>query len=419
MARIAVVADDLTGANDTGIQFHKRGLSTAVLLTRGESPAQVVVADSDSRRDDPETAQEKVKLTLENLILQNPRYWYKKIDSTLRGNLGAELEMMLNGLDVPFALVCPAFPATGRTVAGGLLLVKGTPVSETDFGKDPLNPISESCIARAISLQTSLPSAELSLSDLHQGAESCQRLIKEYLEQGNRIIIVDAQTEEDLALAGSILALWPEHPPLAVGSAGLAAYLPDFWYKDTQPVPPVLVIAGSVSNVTRVQADSLMTQGAQAFNLSPEHILRERDTVAKLAKDIARTLGQGKNVVVRTAAKTEHVQAVRELGQQAGLTPQATSAYIAEFLGLLAAEVLAQKPILSGLILTGGDIAVRVLAALEATSLDLYAEVAPGVPVVSIADGTARGVKLVTKAGGFGSPDVLLQAVIKLRELWQ
>ncbi|MHB1159801.1 MAG: four-carbon acid sugar kinase family protein, partial [Chloroflexota bacterium] len=111
MVRLGIVADDLTGAMDTGVQFAKEGLHTVVMLGEGALPeAEMVVISTDSR-DEP--ADEAYRRAKEAGLRLAGRAIYKKLDSTLRGNLGPEIEGLLDGLGLGRALVAPAFPSSG------------------------------------------------------------------------------------------------------------------------------------------------------------------------------------------------------------------------------------------------------------------------------------------------------------------
>ena len=139
---LGIIADDLTGAMDSSGYFAEKGLTTVVVLAPGYSPtADVVVVSTNSRADDADVACEKVRQAVKRLT---GRIVYKKIDSTLRGNIGVELDAAMDELACDKAIVAPAFPAVGRTTVGGLLLVDGTRVAGTQFAQDPISPVRES-----------------------------------------------------------------------------------------------------------------------------------------------------------------------------------------------------------------------------------------------------------------------------------
>jgi uncharacterized protein YgbK (DUF1537 family) len=120
--RYGVLADDLTGAADAGVQFARHGLKTLVWLEEGTLPvADVVVLSTATRRDSPQVAQCKVTAACERLAHAGRELIYKKLDSTLRGNIIPEIEAC--GREE--AWLAPAYPALGRQIIGGRLFVSG------------------------------------------------------------------------------------------------------------------------------------------------------------------------------------------------------------------------------------------------------------------------------------------------------
>ena len=125
MADIRILADDLTGACDTGVQFAQRGLRTVVTLDGSSHDCDVLVRSTGTRNDPPPVAYRTVRNACEMLNPGGPGLFYKKIDSTLRGPVAAELVAAINaGARTP-AILCPAFPEQGRTVVAGELRSSG------------------------------------------------------------------------------------------------------------------------------------------------------------------------------------------------------------------------------------------------------------------------------------------------------
>ena len=151
---ILVLADDLTGALETGAKFAAAGVGAVVLLPGGETAdAPAVVIDTETRHAPPEEAARIVESHARAALAAGARLVYKKTDSTLRGNIGAELGALARaaGTELVYA---PAYPRMGRTVRAGRLYVDGVPVSETAFARDPLDPVRESAVARVLAAQT-------------------------------------------------------------------------------------------------------------------------------------------------------------------------------------------------------------------------------------------------------------------------
>ena len=167
---LGIIADDLTGAMDGSGYIACRGFSTLIILDMGvSSTADVVVINTDSRADDASTAREKVKQAVRNLV---GRMIYKKIDSTLRGNIGVELEAVREELAFKKAIVAPSFPAMGRTTVGGILLLDGVRVSQTQFARDPICPVEESHIPSLLEQSTHCCVGNVGVECIDTGPES-------------------------------------------------------------------------------------------------------------------------------------------------------------------------------------------------------------------------------------------------------
>ena len=156
---IAIIADDLTGANDTALQFHLAGAETKIILYPDENiaPDENIKAwaiPTETRNISPQDAYEKVKAA--TLYMKNHfgvDSFYKKIDSTIRGNIAVETLGMLQVLDMDAAIIIPAFPNEGRVTIGGYHLLKGVPIEKTEMASDPHSPIYESHIPTILQKQ--------------------------------------------------------------------------------------------------------------------------------------------------------------------------------------------------------------------------------------------------------------------------
>lgn len=146
---IAIIADDLTGAGDSAVQFVRCGWETQLYVGGSKEAfsqtgiqADVVSINSNSRALSAKAAANAVASEIRTLKEHGVRHLFKKVDSTLRGPFAAEIDAARQYWHKnAVAVVCPAFPATGRTVEAGVLLVNGVPVTETSAGSDPVTPV--------------------------------------------------------------------------------------------------------------------------------------------------------------------------------------------------------------------------------------------------------------------------------------
>ena len=393
--RLGIVADDLTGAVDTGVQSAKAGLHTVVMLSDAElPPADVVVISTDSRDAPADVARDRAREAAQRL---RDRTVYKKIDSTLRGNIGWELDGLLDGLGLGRALVAPAFPATGRTTVDGYHRVNGVLLSESPFARDPLWPASESHLPTLLGRQTPRSVGHLPLATVERGVEA----VKEALQaEPAAIVVADAAEPRHLrTLARTLVQM--ENRLLPCGSAGLAeewiAALgleprqkasPD-WAPDTRPV---LVLAGSRNEATALQLRRALQENALELADLPS---AEGSWTPESLDRAGLLLGRGSNVAL-AATFSEYREG------------QGTAVAIG--LARAAKELLARSPV-AGLFMTGGDVARAACRELGATALRALGEVQPGVPAGLLVGGPFDGLRVVTKAGGFGDDLTIVRSI--------
>jgi len=411
MARLALIADDLTGAADSGVQFSQRGFCTELLLDRGSvSDAEVVIVDTESRAAPPDIARAKVHAAAASL--PPVQYLYKKIDSTLRGNLGAELEATMDARHIPRAVVAPAFPAAGRTTVGGHQLLSGRPLEDTAFAHDPLCPIADSYIPALLGRQMRLDVGLIELTLVRRGVEV---LAEAMGSRGEAVLVVDAVTDGDL-LTIARAAAHAGLGRLTCGSAGMANALVEVMIAEHAGVAdlaapeailgaaedaPVLVVAGSRNPLTLRQLSCAAHEsGLAVVGVDTEGLAADvSPEIGRLVAQAAVRLSAGDSVAL-SAVDSPYVEGL--------------SHTLAQALGQMTARLVSGH-VVSGLVLTGGDVALAVCRALGATALSLVAEISPGIPIGRIRGGNHDGLPLVTKAGGFGDEEAILTAMRHLR----
>ncbi len=402
--KLGIVADDLTGSMDSSGYFAGLGLSTVVLLEPSAiSEADVVVVNTSSRAEAPDVARRRVLQAVQNLA---GRLVYKKIDSTLRGNIGVELEAAMSATSCDKAVIAPAFPAVGRTMSGGVLLVNGVPVAETQFAVDPISPVKESHLPVLLERTTGRRIVCISTADIDAGAEWLYRQIAEMPAD-----IVVCDVEKPSHLVGIVrAAAGAEGRWLLCGSGGMAREL----YRlvdspEKSPVKvsgrapgPALVVIGTRNQVADDQLQKAREElGFPVLYLDKKHLSRGDEGVARIVTEATRLLADGRagrGIAISGAASTY----IPEL-------KQTVPAVMAE-----AARRILSSCRFGGLFLSGGDIAVEVCQRLSATAVSVVGEVEPGVPAGELLGGDFQGIRVVTKAGGFGTGEALVKAILYL-----
>ena len=413
LPRLLVIADDLTGALDTGVQFCKQGITTQVHFAgrldwrRLPPELQVLIVNAESRHLPAAEAYQIVHSLATNAYAHGVRVVYKKIDSGLRGNIGAELHALANAAGEAVYLL-PAFPKMRRVTRLGTHYIDEVPVSESVFGKDPFEPVRFSSIPELIALQSEVP---VSLSR-PQSPEN---------PPGKAIVVVDSETDGDLQLAAH--ALKSRQPRALAGCAGFAAFLPVLIDFDTRPsLPPkgaqkMIVISGSINPITLQQGQYAKDNGFTVFELTPAQKLESGYFSGESAKEFFNQVRQAAlnaPVLVTAAMTTAAVESTDGLisGQQ--LTKEDARVTISKNIGEFAAKLLLEEDAV--LFIVGGDTLYATLTCLGIYEVEPLQELVPGV-VLSRIDFKGRSVEFVTKSGGFGSEDTILQAGNILRSI--
>ena len=320
---VGIIADDLTGANDTALQFHIQGAKTKILLDKSYTPdkkdlTEVWAISSESRNCTSQEAvarvEDAVKTFADKFMFE---YYYKKIDSTLRGHIAAETLKMLDILEYDASVIVPAFPQEGRITVGGYHLLKGIPIGRTEIALDPHSPIRESNIPTLLLSQLDEKQKELvgtlDLRTIMNGAGPILIKINELIKHGKKLIVADAASLTDieqiaLAINKSDKKLLP------AGTAALAQIMGKFWLADIEeskdsdssiklPKRPILIVSGTATQITAEQIAKLeQSDDYENVNFIP---LELRDIICgvddELVARIVTNLKSGVTVCVHTS----------------------------------------------------------------------------------------------------------------------
>ena len=430
MNNILILSDDLTGANIRG-QSAKLGIPTRVWIDDQQiadiaSEGMVCVVNVESRSLTPDEARRKWTELAEALPLDRFQIIMKKIDSTLRGNIGAEIKALMDTGHFEFAVVAPAFPQEGRITVGGYQLVHDRLLEDSEVSNDPKFPVTKSRVAENIKEQAKLSTGEIHIRHLRNDMLAAR--ISALLRKGVNVLVLDSTTEQDL---DTIVRELTGRKVLWIGSAGLAQALARFHPVRAMPaipshpamsaMSPVLAVAGSLSEVTRQQVRQLEAYGFHIHRIDPVRLVAEpyngektanpnlyATEVAEKAKSAIRS---GSHVAIVTDSSQTKRMEVKDVLRRCGIDAAEGSTRIAEEMGKIAASIIRYE-LLSGAILTGGDIAYSTCKHLGIRSLAIIGEVEEGLPLC-MSEGDVA-VMLVTKAGSFGNPESMVKAATML-----
>jgi uncharacterized protein YgbK (DUF1537 family) len=423
--QLAIVADDLSSATDCGIQVAKTGLRTYVPLFTYKIPERselvdVISVDTDSRNLPSSLAYEEVFKAAKELIGAGFTQVYKSMDSTLRGNVGAEIDAVLDSSSFDCAVVAPAYPLYGRKTLGGFHFLHDKLINQTEFATDPQCPVVEANLERLLSSQSSRNVGNISLETLRGGAPSVKQRIEELLSGGIELVVFDIEEEADLdrlvetVHEANIRVLW-------VGSTGLARCMPRAigaravsgqLGMDGKRNEPLLLVSGSVSEVTHSQINEMNKKnGGVLVQLNPFKIIEggscARGELDRCTLLLLKSIDSGKDSILHLPFGRENINQAQELGWQLGLDRNEVSKKIMSSLASITTRILAEHQV-RGLVLTGGDTAKAITKVLNGRAMRILLEVEPGIPLCQLLGPVET--LIVTKAGGFGSQDVLEKA---------
>jgi uncharacterized protein YgbK (DUF1537 family) len=425
---IGVVADDITGANDIGSMFAKADHLTHVYmyepggsfeLSTQERP-DVLILDTDSRFDAPEQAYEKVRSAAHVLQAAGCNRFYKKICSVFRGNIGAELDALLDGLAERFALVVAGFPKTGRLTIEGIHYVHGQKLEDSAFRRDPVHPMTRSNLVEILRSQTERSVRHLDHSDIARGPRSLGVRIAA-LRTETSYLILDVADQGAL----STIAAAARSERVIVGSSGLAEELAQLWSEHRRHGPPIdippqpklgiLCVAGSLTPQTAAQVAYLRAEGTPVFELDTLQLFDPDERAAeieRLLQLITPHLRLSEDVMISSSGRPDVVEQTQTFGSTRGLSAVATARLISDTTAKLVAAVVHQTG-QNRLLVAGGDTAAAVCSALGIRGMRVWREIEPG--VASCVSLSEPAIFLVLKAGGYGTADFFERAMRHLR----
>jgi len=432
MNRLAMIADDLSSATDCGAQVVRSGLSVVVPLGGYSLPiqrraAQVISVDTDSRSLSADRAYAKVRTAAQQLVAEGWTDFYKSVDSTLRGNLGAEIEAVLDIVKADCAVIAPAFPKYGRTTVDGVQYLHGRPLHETEFGTDPTAPVRDADIARRLAEGSPRKAGRLTLDQLRAGRTQIKSALRGLLADGIELVVVDIADQDDLkriclGLSQSDLrVVW-------VGSTGLAEFVPlalkvvstSNTFNQDHPLDPrpALALVGSASETTREQLRCAQENNQlNVIHLDATRLIQNGATAAaeleQAGSNLRAAIDSGHDAALVVSASRDEIAGTQQLGAKLNLSAAQVAQRIVDGLAQAGSRLVREGRI-SGIVATGGDTANALCNALGAQALEILGEVEAGIPIMRLLG--EQSLPLVTKAGGFGSLAAIGDALVKVKQ---
>lgn len=415
---IGIIADDLTGAGDSAVQFAEAGWQARLALTDSVAvnTGGVIAIVTDARAQPDAAARVATASAVTTLHEAGIDRLFVKIDSTMRGSVDAQIRGALSAWAEargdaelpPFAIVCPAYPGMGRTLQVGRLLVDGVAVELTSIGRDPVTPVQTAFVSALIP-------GSINLAIGADDASALAERIAALVTAGVEIVTVDATTDTELELIAEAAVLLGSSA-IPIGSAGLAIAMSALWAAGTETtandsiqVPRneadrILVVVSSLHDVSREQHQHLVTVdlAEPVRTLAPTltDLADEGSTAAWLASEFGRSVDLPRVVVILSPAERRDANPTTAIRVGAGLAELT--------------EAVLEQAAISALVLMGGEGARAVLDRVGAEAIRVTGAIREGIPAGVIEGGLLDGLAVVTKAGGFGDRSTLADLIPEL-----
>ena len=423
---IGIVSDDLTGANDTALQFFMKGSNTEIIFEANDELQNHLnvgtwALTTESRNIEAKIAAQRVwensKKIKECLNVSN---YYKKIDSTLRGNIAVETLAMLDAIEYDAAIIAPSFIQEGRITIGGYQLLKGIPIERTDAARDTYAPIYDSYIPDILKKQVNETYHNListiELKTVAKGAGPITNKINELVSSGKKLIIADAVSSVDLEQIALAISK-SQYNILPVGSAGLAHALGNVWLPEEKreavnkqfPILPKLVLSGSKTTITATQINKLSMdddiENTYFIDIHLDDILNP--DINQMAERVVHNFGKENVVIVHVSKLDEEI--MMDEGKEKlidnGITKEKLAVIITDYLSDLSEKISELSSFI--LITIGGETSYKCLRKIDCKYLQMTDTILPAVSLCI--DSNARFI--VTKSGNMGSATALIDII--------
>ena len=422
MQKYIVIADDLTGSNATCSLFKKIGLRAAsILKLQGDInyDVDVISYSTASRGLDKEEAYKKVSEAIKILKNKDVLVYNKRIDSTLRGNIGTEINAMLDNLeDDRIAVVIPSYPDSGRIVVNKTMLVNGVLLENSDAGKDPKTPIKTSCVESLIQKGIKYSSTYFTLSDIEQPIEEIVKKIQEAIKK-SRVLVFDAVNNEDIIKISKAI-IHSDINIITVDPGPFTLYYSKELQKKNHLEKKILMVIGSVTATTKKQIEYILQEEDIFLVKMKVEDFFEKETCLKEIERVIAYIKKGIAsydlfLVTTSPIGDEKKADLQKLAENLNTTVEEISKIIANTLTETVVKILKETQKFEGIYSSGGDITIALLEKLKAIGVEIREEVIPLAAYGRLIGGDFPNLKLVSKGGMVGDEKTIKLCLHKIK----
>ena len=422
MQKLLIIADDFTGALDTGIRFTAMGYRTRVSadydhrFSKEKEQGRILSVSSDSRPLSGEDAYTRVYALTKRALAAGYRHFYKKTDSGVRGNIGMELKAVMDACGQTVLSFIPAMPQADRITRGGIQYIDGVPVNQSVFGKDPFEPVKFADVADIIRSQTDLKVVKVPKDGYEQ---------TDFDHADRTVLLFDAETQEDMTAIAQVLKR-NGADRLMAGCAGFAGAYGTFLGpgKETMPKPRrtegLLALSGSQNRIT-IEQEAY----AESHGFTRIHLTHEQKLAGEACLNAEDPSGggswldhlydeiRGTDRFFLDTLDLPGQESLTSYAQRRGITKGDLREQVAQTLGCIAKDMI-RRGLDYTISMTGGDTLMGFMKCTGVMELTPVCEIGRGA-VLSVMDLGGKACQVISKSGGLGEVQIFEQMYEKVK----
>lgn len=420
--KIGIIADDLTGANGTGVKLAKLGFHVTTIVNYNNMPSDAqtnaVVIDTDSRYTSEVVAANRVIKVVGNFKKWHADIIGKRIDSTIRGNIGIELDTLLENLEINTAIILtPSYPESHRIVSGGYLLVKGQPVQLSDVSKDPIKPVTNSYLPEVIQQQSKYKVGHIPLKIILEKEEVVANSIEKEISEGKKIIIVDGISDEDIEVVANAMVLVKNINLIPADPGPLTAAYIRAKNSEFKQQKKIIVTVGSITSNSHKQLNYLIEKRklhavyVNAKNLATTSMAWERE-VEKAVITAKYVIKNQNIIIITTDSEEEGILNLKKIALKEKVSESYLAKRISDGLAKITRVLVMESEFeIGGCLTSGGDVTASVSSVGLVKGIRLNEEILPLIAYGYFIGGHFDGIPLVTKGGTAGDLHAIYSCV--------
>lgn len=425
MTKFRMIADDLTGANANCSLMKKIGLNAATLFNIDldlPEDYNAIAYTTDSRAMEPEESYIKVKQALEKLKSQKVELYSKRIDSTLRGNIGTELNAFFDCLGEDYmGIAVPSYPETDRIVAKGTMFVNGELLLNSDAGRDAKTPVSTSNVIDIFRENLDYRAEIIFIEDIEKGVDYLSDLIKKKKQEGIRLLVFDGLVNKHLETIASA-ALNSGLKFFASDPGPFTLEVADQMLERDEVLNKVLMVVGSVTDISIKQIKELLNSYEFSVVKVDAELLSQKENrqeeIKRATQEALEKLENEDYLLITTTPYQEGEKRLDliKLSKEENIDMDDISIRIAEGLAEISRNTILSDFSFAGSFISGGDITVAFSHYMESQGIEIREEVIPLGAYGRLIGGLMPDHRIISKGGMVGDRDAMKICFEKIKK---